>query len=163
MPVTERLQRRIRKEDERKKKTEEQYDISGIELGDEAEDKVSVDDTCDNIRKKINTFKCTNAFTTQAAFCRTLSEQIHNGPKVVESSLNTFLSTKGPREGASSAVYHAAYVFFEKLGSSRESRRRRRERLRRRSGAFRSMLTIWECRQILIGELSYQGMLMCTW
>ncbi|OTA86163.1 hypothetical protein M434DRAFT_400012 [Hypoxylon sp. CO27-5] len=91
-------------------------DISNIHLAGEETDSVPVFDTCDEIRKKINAHLRTSG-VTQAQFCRDLYSQLHV-PKVksIQSAqLSSFLRGKGPRTGAKSTVFYAAYVYFEKL------------------------------------------------
>ncbi|KAI0100429.1 hypothetical protein F4776DRAFT_649463 [Hypoxylon sp. NC0597] len=91
-------------------------DISNIYLNGEDTDSVPVFDTCDEIRKKINAHLRTSG-VTQAQFCRDLYSQLHV-PKVksIQSAqLSSFLQGKGPRTGAKSTVFYAAYVYFEKL------------------------------------------------
>lgn len=91
-------------------------DITDIYLEGEEDDDVSVYDTCDEIRRKINAHLRTPG-VTQAQFCRDLYAQLHV-PKVksIQSKqLADFRRQKGPRTGAKSTVFYAAYVYFEKL------------------------------------------------
>lgn len=91
-------------------------DISGIHLNGEEADSVSVYDTCDEIRKKINAHLKTPGLT-QAQFCRDLYAQL-NAPtiKSIQSKqLADFRAGKGSRTGAKSTVFYTAYVYFEKL------------------------------------------------
>ncbi|KAI0884045.1 uncharacterized protein GGS22DRAFT_189171 [Annulohypoxylon maeteangense] len=91
-------------------------DISHIYLGGEDEDDVSVWDTCDEVRKKINAHLRTSG-VTQAQFCRDIFAQLRQ-PKIksIQSKqLSDFLHGKGPRTGAKSTVFYAAWVYFEKL------------------------------------------------
>lgn len=91
-------------------------DISNIHLEGEETDNVSVWDTCDEIRRKINAHLKTPGLT-QAQFCRDLYAQLHQ-PKcksIQSKQLADFRGQKGPRTGAKSTVFYAAYVYFEKL------------------------------------------------
>ncbi|KAI0835875.1 hypothetical protein F5Y06DRAFT_288958 [Hypoxylon sp. FL0890] len=91
-------------------------DLSHIHLPGEEADSVSIYDTCDEIRKKINAHLRTPG-VTQAQFCRDLYTQLY-APKIkgIQSKqLSDFLQAKGPRTGAKSTVFYAAYVYFEKL------------------------------------------------
>ncbi|KAK7728740.1 hypothetical protein SLS53_009368 [Cytospora paraplurivora] len=91
-------------------------DLSGIHLYREETDSVLVYDTCDEIRKKITAHLKTPGLT-QAQFCRDLYAQLH-APKckgIQSKQLADFRGKKGPVAGATSTVFYAAYVFFEKL------------------------------------------------
>ncbi|KAI1433550.1 hypothetical protein GGR50DRAFT_668131 [Xylaria sp. CBS 124048] len=91
-------------------------DISGIHLPGEETDDVPVYESCDEIRKKINAHLKTPGLT-QAQFCRDLYAQL-NAPKckgIQSKQLADFRNLKGPRAGARSSVFYAAYVYFEKL------------------------------------------------
>ncbi|KAI1407645.1 hypothetical protein F5Y13DRAFT_124051 [Hypoxylon sp. FL1857] len=91
-------------------------DISRIHLRGEETDSVSIYDTCDEIRKKINAHLRTPGMT-QAQFCRDLYTQLH-APKIkgIQSKqLSDFLHGKGSRTGVKSTVFYSAYVYFEKL------------------------------------------------
>ncbi|EMR64509.1 hypothetical protein UCREL1_8525 [Eutypa lata UCREL1] len=91
-------------------------DISNIHLLGEETDEVEVYDTCDEIRRKINAHLKTPGLT-QAQFCRDIYGQLHV-PKcksIQSKQLSDFRGQKGPRTGAKSTVFYAAYVYFEKL------------------------------------------------
>ncbi|XXG99601.1 hypothetical protein Hte_005942 [Hypoxylon texense] len=91
-------------------------DISNVYLEGEEDDDVWVFDTCDEVRRKIRAHLRTPG-VTQAQFCRDLYAQLH-APKIksIQSKqLTDFLAQKGPRAGAKSTVFYAAYVYFEKL------------------------------------------------
>ncbi|KAL7624929.1 hypothetical protein AAE478_004143 [Parahypoxylon ruwenzoriense] len=91
-------------------------DTSNIYLKGEETDSVSVWDTCDEVRRKINAHLKTPGLT-QAQFCRDLFAQL-NEPKIKDirqKQLADFRAQKGPRTGAKSTVFYAAYVYFEKL------------------------------------------------
>ncbi len=93
------------------------FDVSGIVLPGEEYDDVPVFDTCTEIRRKINAH-LKKPGATQAQLCRDMSAQLYDNcpPKGLQSSqLATFRKGKGVRSGAKSAVFYAAYVFFEKL------------------------------------------------
>ncbi|KAK4213160.1 hypothetical protein QBC37DRAFT_374258 [Rhypophila decipiens] len=77
-------------------------------------------DTCDTIRRKIRALLANPKYPkiTQAAFCRAIVKAAYgeNSDKTIQAaSLGAFLKKKGPLAGNTSAVYYAAYVFFEKL------------------------------------------------
>jgi len=95
--------------------TTEEFDVAAVTLDGEAEDNVKVYDTCDEIRRKIGAH-LRRVGVTRAQFCRDLSAQIHqNGPKVFSARMLTaFQNKKGPTMGATSLLFYAAYVFFEK-------------------------------------------------
>ncbi|OTB02577.1 hypothetical protein M426DRAFT_13365 [Hypoxylon sp. CI-4A] len=91
-------------------------DISNIYLPGEENDSVSVFETCDDIRRKINA-RLRKSGVSQTQFCRDLYAQL-NVPKIkgIQSKqLTDFLRQKGPRTGAKSTVFYAACVYFEKL------------------------------------------------
>jgi hypothetical protein len=93
-------------------------DLSDIVLDEEDDDDmVPVFDTCDEVRKKINAyFKKTGM--SQAEFCRTIHAALggRRPAKVFQGAqLASFRKSKGPLAGVKSAVFYAAYVFFEKL------------------------------------------------
>ncbi|KAK4044406.1 hypothetical protein C8A01DRAFT_31460 [Parachaetomium inaequale] len=92
-------------------------DISDVVLPGEEDDNVSVFDTCDEVRKKINAH-LKKPGVTQAQFCRDIYAQL--GPtrpaKPFQSSqLAQFRNAKGALSGAKSRIFYGAYVFFEKL------------------------------------------------
>ncbi|OJJ01422.1 hypothetical protein ASPVEDRAFT_41007 [Aspergillus versicolor CBS 583.65] len=98
----------------------EKYDVSSVSLPGEAEGKVAVYDQCDEIRKKINAV-LREPNMTRAAFCREISKTWPDRAADLKEnalqgrSLASFLSKKGSREGRTSLVFYASYVFFEKL------------------------------------------------
>ena len=49
--------------------------------------------------------------------------------KITPSQLKTFLSQKGPMDGAAGAVFYAGYVYFEKmrLANKKEKSKKRKE------------------------------------
>ncbi|KAI2777989.1 hypothetical protein F4815DRAFT_258098 [Daldinia loculata] len=90
--------------------------IKHIYLDDEETDSVSVWDSCDEVRRKINAHLETPG-VTQAQFCRDLYAQL-NAPtiKSIQSKqLNDFRRGHGAKTGAKSTVFYTAYVYFEKL------------------------------------------------
>jgi hypothetical protein len=92
------------------------HDISAITLPKELDNKVPVFDTCDEIRRKIS-HHMRKPDVTGAAFLRDLVQQLHGDkrPKVLQGSqLASFREKKGPKAGATSPVFYASYVFFEK-------------------------------------------------
>ncbi|KAI2620947.1 hypothetical protein GGS26DRAFT_298033 [Hypomontagnella submonticulosa] len=91
-------------------------DISNIYLDHEETDSVSVWDTCDVVRKKIETHLRTSG-VTQAQFCRDLYAQL-KAPTIKcfqSKQLSDFRAGKGAKMGAKSTIFYAAYVYFEKL------------------------------------------------
>ncbi|KAM7182681.1 hypothetical protein V8F33_014108 [Rhypophila sp. PSN 637] len=77
-------------------------------------------DTCDTVRRKIRALLANPKYPkiTQAALCRAIVKAAYgeDSDKTIQSaSLGAFLKKKGPLAGNTSAVYYAAYVFFEKL------------------------------------------------
>lgn len=91
-------------------------DISGVQLLGEESDSVPVQDTCDEIRRKINAHLKQEG-VTQAQFCRDMQGMLQSSggaSKIQGTQLTSFRSKKGPRAGATSSVYYAAFVFFEK-------------------------------------------------
>ena len=92
-------------------------DISDVYLPGEDEDDVPVYDTCDEVRKKIAAH-LRKPDVTQAQFCRDMHAQLHSVDKpksISSSSLTIFRNNKGANAGATSKVFYAAYVFFEKI------------------------------------------------
>ena len=89
-------------------------DISSVYLPGEDNDDVAVFDSCDEIRKKINAH-LVKPGVTQAAFCRDLAAQLHSGTSIQSKQLTDFRSKKGARQGNTSSVFYAAYVYFEKV------------------------------------------------
>lgn len=105
--------KKVKKED--KEKLEKmQEDITGIQLDGEANGKVPVYNTCDEIRRKINAY-LKQPGVTQAGFLRGLAQTHPEGKKFQSKSLNDFLSKRGPNAGNTSGVFYAAYIFFEKM------------------------------------------------
>jgi hypothetical protein len=92
------------------------FDVSlpELELDGEDEGEVEVYDTCDVVRTKINAHLREDG-VTKAGLCRQLSSMLPDGQSVHASTLDNFLKKKGPNAGASSRVFYAGYVFFEKL------------------------------------------------
>ncbi|KAI1311171.1 hypothetical protein F5Y03DRAFT_343708 [Xylaria venustula] len=92
-------------------------DLSGIYLPGEETDDVPVYDTCDEIRRKISAHLKATPGLTQTQFCRDLYAQL-KAPRcksIQSKQLADFRAMKGPRTGAKSSVFYAAYVYFEKL------------------------------------------------
>jgi hypothetical protein len=91
-------------------------DISAVELDGEETDSVDVYDSCDEVRKKISAHLQTPGLT-QAQFCRDLYAQLHapSCKSIQSKQLNDFRAKRGARDGCTSSVYYAAYVYFEKL------------------------------------------------
>ena len=90
-------------------------DITIILLPNLLTDSVPVHDSCDEIRRKI-TLHLNRAGVTQASFLRTLAAQFHAEERKFQSKqLNTFRSYRGADKGNTSAIFYAAYVYFERL------------------------------------------------
>jgi hypothetical protein len=95
---------------------DEALNVSGITLDGEEEGEVQVYDTCDTARQKICAFLSANPAISQASFCREISKTFHDGKSVSSAVMSGFLSKKGPREGNTSAAFHASYGGgFEKV------------------------------------------------
>jgi hypothetical protein len=116
-------------------------DITNIHLHGEDTDSVPVFDTCDEIRRKITPHLCRNG-VTMAQFGRDLFAQLHT-PKNVSISgaqVQNFLKQDGPRTGAKTIVFYAAYVYFEKLriakGEPKSDRREEMEDIWGGQGGF---------------------------
>lgn len=74
-----------------------------------------VQDTCDEIRRKINAH-LKKPGGTQASFRRSISASYQKATKKITSSqLSVFRSKKGALSGNTSGVFYGAYVYFEKL------------------------------------------------
>ena len=90
-------------------------DVSDITLAGEENDDVTVYDSCDEIRRKINAHLKLPG-VTQASFLRLLAAQYHTRDiKIQGKQLSDFRGKKGATSGNTSAVYRAAYTYFEKL------------------------------------------------
>lgn len=76
----------------------------------------SFQDTCDEIRRKINAV-LKKPGVTQAALLRAFAASFHKGEakKISASQLSAFRSKKGPYAGNQSSVFYGAYVYFEKV------------------------------------------------
>lgn len=112
MPQPKRAKKDNQKND---KKAEKDFDVSDIELPGEKKDAVPIFDTCDDVRKKIEKH-LKEPGVTQAGFCRELVKMFHvEEQSISPRQLSTFLGKKGPSAGNSTAVFYAAYCFFEKL------------------------------------------------
>jgi hypothetical protein len=93
------------------KGTGEVPDVDDIKLPYEEEDNVSVFDTCDDIRRKINV-----PGVTQAAFSRELAKQFHTEERKIQGAqISAFRSKKGSLSGNTSAVFYGACCYFEKI------------------------------------------------
>lgn len=95
-------------------------DISHIHLDGEETDSVPVFDTADEIRKNISAHLKTPGLT-QTQFCRDLYAQLQapTCKGIQWKQLSDFRGKKGARAGCTSAVFYAAYVYFEKLRIAR--------------------------------------------
>ncbi|KAL4785514.1 hypothetical protein BJX76DRAFT_324447 [Aspergillus varians] len=96
------------------------YDVSMVSLQGEETASVEVYDHCDEVRRKIRALLRSDPSMTRAAFCREISktfpERAGDKSKALQgSTLASFLSKSGRREGRTSLIFYAAYVFFEKL------------------------------------------------
>ncbi|RDW90519.1 uncharacterized protein DSM5745_02294 [Aspergillus mulundensis] len=120
------------------------YDVSSVTLPGEETSDVQVYDTCDEVRKKIRAV-LKDPLMTRAAFCREISktfpDRAGNKDRTLQgTTLNSFLSKSGPREGRTSLIFYASYVFFEKLrirdGKEKSEFRKKMERVWRGEGGF---------------------------
>ncbi|KAK8015100.1 hypothetical protein PG990_008396 [Apiospora arundinis] len=92
-------------------------DISDIHLQGEDTDEVPIFETCDVVRRKISEHLRTHG-TSQAQFCRDIYAQLKSPTKIkgIQSKqLADFRAKHGSNAGATSTVFYAAYVYFEKL------------------------------------------------
>ncbi|XXG96857.1 hypothetical protein Hte_003148 [Hypoxylon texense] len=91
-------------------------DLSSIHLPGEETDEVPVQDTCDEIRKKITAHLNKTPGLTAAQFCRDIYAmlKVPTVKSFQSKSLNDFRNKRGPNAGCSSKVFYAAYVYFEK-------------------------------------------------
>ena len=91
-------------------------DISTIYLDGEDSDSVPIYATCDDIRRQISAYLRRDGIT-KAGFCRDMFAQLHaetKGAGLTASQLDRYRGNHGANGGASSKVFYAAYVFFEK-------------------------------------------------
>lgn len=134
------------------------WDVDDIELEGEKDDKVQVygtsstpfssdkeprtdtppQDTCDEIRRKINA-QLKKPGVTQAALLRHIAAQYHAAPKKPQSTQpSAFRSRKGSYAGNTSAIFYRAYVYFKKLrikeGKLKGKQRQDIERVHAREG-----------------------------
>lgn len=118
MPTKASAAKKAKTEDSGKKdaKDKADIDISHIHLDGEDEDDVPVYLTCDDVRRQISLHLKRDG-VTKAAFCRDMLAQLHadtRGSGLTTSQLDRFRGNHGSNGGASSKVFYAAYVFFEK-------------------------------------------------
>jgi hypothetical protein len=118
------------------------FDVSGIKLDGEEDDAVQIYDTCGEIRMKID-LHLDNTGVTKASFLRDLERQFIKTPRKLQSAqLASFCSKYGPSSGNTSAVFYAAYVFFEKLRIKDEKpksdHRLNMEKIYRSEGGFQT-------------------------
>lgn len=109
-------------------KIDRALEVGDIKLDGEDECEVEVYDTCDEVRRKINTLLVKNDIP-KARFSRALSESYPYKPEVPPRQLSRFLGKRGPTSGNSNIVFYAAYVFFEKkrIREGRPKSKMRRE------------------------------------
>lgn len=97
-------------------------DISGVHLPGEETDAVPVHDTCDVVRDKIDGHLAAHK-VTQAQFCREIYAHGLRSPTrckgIQPRQLADFRRRDGSNAGATSSVFYAAYVYFEKLRLAR--------------------------------------------
>jgi hypothetical protein len=114
-------------------------DLADIALPGEEEDRVEVYETCDAVRRHMSDFLRRDG-ATQAQLCRNLSAMLHTERKVVGNTLQRFRGRRGPRSGATSSVFYAGYVFFEKLrikeGKPKSKHRETMEQIWWKNGGF---------------------------
>lgn len=112
--------------------------------------------------------------TTQAVFCRELSELLPSS-KVAPRQLAAFLKFKGPQGGAHSIVFYAGYVYFEKIrlqqGKKKTVKREKVEEVWASKGGFSRQgahaMRLWthkseSWRQDQYGEIHISGR-ACMW
>jgi hypothetical protein len=88
--------------------------IKDIKLPGEEEGDVRCWESCDEIRRKINTR--IRDGETQASLCKAFAAMCGEADKKIQGAqLSRFLRDKGPTKGAQSSVYYGAYIYFEKL------------------------------------------------
>ncbi|KAK7976554.1 hypothetical protein PG989_015017 [Apiospora arundinis] len=90
---------------------------SGIHLQGEDTDEVPIFETCDVVRRKISEHLRAQG-TSQAQFCRDIYAQLKSPTKIkgIQSKqLADFRAKHGSNAGATSTVFYAASVYFEKL------------------------------------------------
>lgn len=133
-----------------KEKEDKKYDVSGVTLDGEDKLAVPIYDTCDDLRTKINRLMRENAGSTNAGFVRMINAAAFPAdatkPTIATpAQLSTFLKGSGPVKGASSPVFYAAYVFFEKLrvrdGKPKTKKREEMEQAWKRTGMAREDFT----------------------
>lgn len=98
------------------KKDKPDTDISTIYLDGEETDSVPIYATCDDIRRQISSHLRREG-VAKAGFCRDMFAQLHSdtrGSSITASQLDRYRGNHGSNGGASSKVFYAAYVFFEK-------------------------------------------------
>ena len=124
-----RRQRKGRKMHKAKKNTPEdaaKYDVSGIEIFGEREEDVTIFDTCDDVRTKIQAH-LRRPGITQASFLREIGKMYGEARPFQSKQLSDFLAKRGATAGNTSSVYYASYVYFEKLrlksGASKSTKR----------------------------------------
>jgi hypothetical protein len=133
-----------------KKGEAKDFDFSEIHLDGEADVKVPIFDSCDEVRKKINAHMKEPGLT-KASFLRDIAKTYPEEKTIQTKSLNDFLNKKGALEGNTSMIYYAAYVFFEKMriqqGKPKSKHRQEMEK-RHPEGVFtdRPLNRIW-CQQ----------------
>ncbi|KAK8057000.1 hypothetical protein PG996_010937 [Apiospora saccharicola] len=90
---------------------------AGANLGEET-DEVPIHDTCDVAREKIDEHLAT-CRVSQAQFCRDIHAHGLNSPTrckgIQPKQLTEFRHKNGSNAGATSIVFYAAYVYFEKI------------------------------------------------
>lgn len=99
-----------------KKDRKKDFDVSQIHLEGEDTDSVPIYVTCDDIRRQISAHLRRDG-VTKASFCRDMFAQLHadtKGSGLTASQLDRYRGNHGSNGGASSKVFYAAYVFFEK-------------------------------------------------
>ncbi|KAI9709378.1 MAG: hypothetical protein M1812_007714 [Candelaria pacifica] len=89
-------------------------EVSDITLSGETTQTVPIYTTCDEMRRTINAH-LRQPSIIQASFLRSLTSQHPTAKSITAKQLNDFRGKKGPKAGNSSAVFYAAYVYFEKL------------------------------------------------
>ncbi|KAJ7820366.1 hypothetical protein B0H13DRAFT_2130297, partial [Mycena leptocephala] len=94
--------------------TDTPNDLFSITLSGHDDATVEISDTCDELRRKINTLLRTGTIT-KAALLRDMSRAAYAAAlKIQSKQLTDFLTKKGPTSGSTSRICYASYVYFEK-------------------------------------------------
>ena len=112
------------------------YDVSDIEIPGELEGDVTIFDTCDDVRGKIQAH-LRRPGITQASFLREIGKMYGQARSIQGKQLSDFLRKAGATAGNTSSVYYASYVYFEKLrlkSGTRKSHKRQEVEIQHPNG-----------------------------